>query len=305
MNANHGRFAAILAGLMLMAAVHAAGPALQGPGGQAPPNPATQGGRGRGLTTFPAKQRPPDDPALVERGRQLYGITCRACHGPDLRGGDIGGPNLLRSDVMLNDKRGELLFPVVRGSRAPAMEAIDMTEEDVAAVAVYIHSVLAMAQAQGAPPPGAARVLNILVGDAAAGRAYFEANCTACHSAAGDLAGIGARVSTPMQLQNLWVGGGRGGGRGRGSDDNDPDDRRTPTVTVIPQSGQKVAGRLDRIDDFYVSLVLSDGTRQSFRRVGDQPKVEITDPLATHRALLEKYTDRDMHNVTAYLVTLK
>jgi cytochrome c oxidase cbb3-type subunit 3 len=304
MNANHGRFAAILAGLTLIAAVHAARPAAQGAGGQAPPNPVTQGGRGRGLTTFPAKQRPPDDPALVERGRQLYGIACRSCHGPDLRGGDIGGPNLLRSDVMLNDKGGELLLPVVRGSRAAGgMAAIDMAEEDVAAVAIYIHSVLAMAQAQGAPPPGPPRTLNILVGDAAAGRAYFEATCTSCHSATGDLAGIGARVSNPMQLQNLWVGGGRGG-RGRGAGDEDDLSGR-PTVTVTPANGQKVEGRLDRIDDFYVSLVLPDGTRQSFRRVGDLPKVEIADPLATHRALLEKYTDRDMHNVTAYLVTLK
>jgi cytochrome c oxidase cbb3-type subunit III len=34
-------------------------------------------------------------------------------------------------------------------------------------------------------------------------------------------------------------------------------------------------------------------------------KVMIKDPLAAHRELLQKYTDADMHNLLAYLVTLK
>ena len=76
-------------------------------------------------------------------------------------------------------------------------------------------------------------------------------------------------------------------------------------VTVTPASGPTVEGRLDRIDDFSVTLVLADGTRRTFRRSGDIPRVEITDPLAAHKAMLQTYTDRDMHNVTAYLVTLK
>ena len=83
----------------------------QAPGGGrgAPPGPR-----------FPAQLRPPDDPALVERGKQVYSVACRSCHGPDLRGGDMGGPNLLRSPVMLNDVSGELLLPIVRCSRAKA-----------------------------------------------------------------------------------------------------------------------------------------------------------------------------------------
>jgi cytochrome c oxidase cbb3-type subunit 3 len=250
---------------------------------------------------------------VIERGRLVYGIHCRACHGVDLRGGDIGGPNLLRSEVMLNDRMGEALLPVVKGS-LPGMNAIALPPDEVTAVAEYIHSVLATARPQGAPPAGPLPELNVLVGNAAEGKVYFDATCSGCHSATGDLQGIGARIASPMQLQNLWVAGGRGGrgGGGRGGRDDGgpaaeaiPPSTRDAKVVVSPPNAPKVEGWLDFIDDFSVTVLMADGTRRSFRRVGDVPLVEIMDPLATHKALLQKYTDRDIHNVTAYLVTLK
>jgi cytochrome c oxidase cbb3-type subunit 3 len=230
----------------------------------------------------------------------LYGIHCRACHGPDLRGGEQGGPNLLRSALMLNDQSGELLQPVVREGRRnpgmPAMPAIDLPNEDIRAIAEYIHSILATARGQGSPPPGPPVTLNILVGDAAAGRVYFEAKCAGCHSAAGDLRGIASRISSPMQLQNTWVTGGAGG-RGGGA--------ANVAATVTLPSGQKIEGTVVRADDFVIALTLSDGSSRSFRREGDVPKVELRDPREGHRKLLPVYTDSDIHNVTAYLVTLK
>ena len=74
---------------------------------------------------------------------------------------------------------------------------------------------------------------------------------------------------------------------------------------MTPPNGQKVEGRLDRIDDFLVILTTAEGVQRSFSRTGDVPKVEVRDPLEGHRRLLGVYTDRDIHNVTAYLVTLK
>jgi cytochrome c oxidase cbb3-type subunit 3 len=266
--------------------------------GQAP-----AGGRGAPpRPRFPAQLRPPDDPAQVERGKQVYRVACRSCHGPDLRGGDMGGPNLLRSAVMLNDQSGERLLPIIKGSRADAgMPAIELSEADAKAVASYVHSVLATARAQGAPPPGDVPALNVLVGDAAAGEIYFKEKCVSCHSASGDLAGIASRVPDAVQLQNLWV----AGGRNEPNDTENSPGRRDVTATITTAAGAKVEGRLDRIDDFIVSIVLADGTRRTFRRVDDSPKIEINDPLAVHRKLLETYFDRDMHNVTAFLVTLK
>jgi cytochrome c oxidase cbb3-type subunit III len=286
-------------------------PAAPAPAAPAPPaTPAPGGGQGRGnIATFPAQQRPPGDPVVIARGNAVYGIECRSCHGPDLRGGDLGGPNLLRSQIVLNDAQGELMHPIIAGSRqAEGMPAIKMSDDDVKAVATYIHSVVATARGQGAPPAGPPIVLNVLVGDATAGQNYFAAKCGACHSPAGDLAGIGARVPNAMELQNLWVAGGTGGRGGRGSGGaarGSAPSRRDVMATVTLSSGQRVEGRLERIDDFFLTVTPEGGMARTFRRDGETPKIEIRDPLEGHKNLLPVYTDKDVHDVTAYLASLK
>jgi cytochrome c oxidase cbb3-type subunit III len=272
-----------------------------------------QGGRGRG--TFPNTQRELASPELIERGGTLYGINCRLCHGADLRGGDLGGINLLRSALVLNDQNGELIYPVVHEGRnnpgQPAMPPLPLSEEDVKAIAAYIHSVAATMAGQGGPPPGPPVELDIVVGNASAGQKYFQANCASCHSADGDLKGIATRYGSPVALQNAWVAGGgaggRGGGRGRGAAApvQPPRVPKPVTVVVTTSDGHRVEGRLDRIDDFLVTLIDADGAPKTFRRNGASPAVQITDPLDAHKKLLVKYTDKDMHDVTAYLVTLK
>ena len=283
-----------------------------------PPLPAQAGGRGnRGAApapgvgnpqaTFPAGQRPAGDPALITRGNALYGVNCRLCHGADLRGGDQGGPNLLRSAVVFDDQNGELIGPVVLNGRnnegMPTMPKFTLPADDVRAIAEYIHSVMGTLQNQGGPPRGTPVQLDIVVGNAAAGQAYFAKNCATCHSVTGDLQGIGSRAGTPMALQNGWLGGnvaggGRGGGRG-GAGGNGV------TVTVTPPTGPKIEGALGRIDDFMVVVNMADGSSRSIRRDGDVPKIEVHDPRDAHKKLLTTYTDKDIHDVTAYLVTLK
>jgi cytochrome c oxidase cbb3-type subunit III len=267
-------------------------------------DPAAQGGpqppQGRNAPPpFPAQLRPPGDPGLIARGTGLYGVHCRVCHGADLRGGDQGGPNLLRSDTVLNDQAGELISPVIMNGQQ-AMPPIRVRPEDARAIAEYIHSVTAKMARQGGPPPGPAAVLNVLVGDAAAGATYFNERCGTCHSATGDLKGIGSRFEDGTALQNYWISAGgalaRGARGGRG---------RPMPVTVTSATGQKVEGTLVRLDDFYVVVELADGTQRTFRRAGDNPVVDVRDPLELHIKMLPTYTDRAIHNVTAYLVTLK
>jgi cytochrome c oxidase cbb3-type subunit 3 len=306
MQTRNGLIAAAFAALTISIA-HVG--AQQAPPPQTPPPPAAPGGRGQGRgggrpAVFPAQQRPPGDPALIERGKTLYAVTCSACHGVDLRGGQLGGPNLLRSQLMLNDQQGELLLPVIRGSRAEkGMPPMNLPEDDVKALAEFIHSVAASSRGQGAPPDSDAPPPDIVVGDATAGQAYFAAKCSSCHSPTGDLQGIATRIPDAKALQNIWVsgGGGRGGRGGRGG----PSTAKPVTVTVTLPSNEKLEGELVRFDDFIVTFRQADGSVRSVRRDGDSPRVDIHDPLEPHRKLLTVYTDKDMHDVTAYLVTLK
>src|SRR5215467_1534837 len=116
-----------------------------------------QGGRGGGRQGsggfVPGQQRPPGDPAQIERGKALYGINCTGCHGADLRGGDMGGPNLLRSQAALSDKEGELIIPIIQGSRqSGGMPAINLPPDDAKAVAAYVRSIMETIGRQGTPP---------------------------------------------------------------------------------------------------------------------------------------------------------
>lgn len=272
------------------------------------PSPAasTQGRGGAGggpARGFPAQQRQLAPRETIDRGKLVYDINCRACHGPDLRGGEAGGPNLLRSELALTDLHGELIMPVVKqGRQTPGMASmppIVLSDEEIVAVAEFIHAVQATARGQGSPPAGATMQLNVVVGDPKEGETYFRTTCTACH-AIESMQGIASRIPDPMQLQNTWVAGGAVGGRGGGRGGA----TRVTAAVTLP-NGQRIEGSLVRIDDFIVALTMPDGTQRSFARSGDVPKVEVKDSRQAHWKLLPTYSDRDMHNMTAYLVTLK
>ncbi len=250
---------------------------------------------------FPAQQRALADAAVVERGQEIYSASCRFCHGADLRGGDSGGPNLLRSRMVFNDKEGELIGPiVVQGSNTPGggmMPPIPMPDSDIKALAAYLHSVQATMRGQGNPPPGEEKALNVLVGDADAGKAYFRSTCRSCHST-GDMKGLSGRFPEAMDLQNHWV---RGGGDRR-TTGVDP----TPTtVKVKTAGGEKYEGELVRHDDFVIALREADGRYRSFSRTAGSLEVEIDNPRQAHLELLPKYSDKNIHDVTAYLASLK
>ncbi len=262
--------------------------------GQQPP-----GGRGRGAISSPRNaypDRPAGDPAAIERGRALYSVNCAFCHGADTRGGD-SGPSLLRSGVVLDDRRGELLAPVIQNGRPDrGMPKFGFTAEQVADVAEFIHTFKAAGYDESRHKPP-----SIVVGDARAGEAFFGSRCASCHAASGDLRGIATRIADPKLLQQTWLMPGTGGGRGAAAPVTPPE----PTAVVTLAGGERVEGKIARLDDFTIALVLADGSHRSFRTDRDAVKVEIRDPLQGHRELLRVYTDRDIHNVTAYLVTLR
>jgi cytochrome c oxidase cbb3-type subunit III len=265
-------------------------------------NPVTApGGRG-GPGGYAYPSRPPGDPASIARGKALYDTNCSFCHGEDARGGAQGGPNLVRSDMVLRDQKGELLAPVVQNGRPDSgMPKFTLSTAEIADLATFLHSF-----GINSRDPARKRPPSIVVGDAKAGQAYFMQKCSSCHSITGDLNGIGARITDARTLQQTWLMPAVYGPRGGGSSSLSGAINVPPvTVTVTTPDGKSVQGKLGRIDDFIVTLTESDGTARSFRRDGETPKVEVHDPMKPHKDLLRVYTDKDIHDVTAFLVKLK
>jgi mono/diheme cytochrome c family protein len=226
------------------------------------------------------------DPEAVARGKALYAAYgCGFCHGQDTRGGNQG-PSLLRSQLVQRDRAGETVGPLIRGGVPnTTMVGFALEPEQIADIAEFLHSF-----ALDSRDPARQTPASIVTGNARAGRRYFDAHCAECHSATGDLRGLAARYANAVDLQTNWL-----------MPRNAPPTR----VRVTTPDGGVTEGRLARIDEFVVSVALDDGTQRSFEREGALPQVEIQDPLAAHKALLPVYTDPDIHNVTAYLVSIE
>lgn len=262
--------------------------------------PAPAAGRGRGggggggggfANSFPQHEQAPAD--SIARGKALYEVQCAQCHGEDARGGN-GGPNLIRDATNLDDKNGELIGEVVNTGRpAQGMPKFEFSPPQIADIAAFLHSFRVAGYDVTRNRPA-----TVVVGDAKAGEAYFTQRCSACHSAAGDLKGIASRISDPRSLQQRWIMPAAGGRGAQASG-------APTTVTVTLAGNQRVEGRLVRIDDFIVTLTEADGTSRTFKRDGATPRVEVHDPIQAHRDLLPVYTDKNIHDVTAYLVTLR
>jgi len=244
---------------------------------------------------------PPTDSAAVERGQRLHVQECGFCHGANARGGS-GGPDLTRSALVQNDENGKQLGEFLQVGRPDkGMPRFDLTPAQTADLAAFLHGAIYLNANRRLY-----KILDILVGDAKAGEAYFNGagRCSSCHSPSGDLKGIGAKYE-PATLQGRFL-----MPRGRAAQGSSPDPLYAqPTslrATVTTPSGESVSGGLVRMTDFEVTLFEpASGTMRSWLRNGDVPKVVITDPLQAHLDLLTKWTDADMHNMTAFLASLK
>jgi cytochrome c oxidase cbb3-type subunit III len=291
-----GSSALALIGICVVMPSHAAGP------DQHPPPPASQqefaSAAGPKGSASPAGDFPraPHDPAAVARGKQIFSVNCGFCHGSDARGGE-GGPNLLRSPLVLNDQEGEVIAAVVLNGRVEkGMPKFNLALENVADIAAFLHSIDIGRGAAAQFDPQ-----RVLVGNAAAGKSYFngKGGCSACHSVKKDLAGIGSKYD-PKTLQDTIFNGGGTGMLGIRSPTAPP-----RTVSVTMPTGELIKGRLVSIDDFIVVLTDADGNRRTLRRDGDSPMIQVNNPLQAHLDKIRGWEDEDLHNLTAYLVTLK
>ena len=233
------------------------------------------------------------DPAAVERGQKIFVGNCGFCHGTTAQGGDTG-PDLVRSGLALDDEKGDKIGPVIeQGRPGKGMPAFHLPPDQIQDIAAFLRS-----RQQAAIDRNAYAILNVVTGDREKGREYFNGagRCHSCHSPTGDLAGIAKKYdAVTLQSRLLYPRPTQG-----------PRDGHSPhtQVTVTTASGQSIAGTLEFVDDFNVALHDSSGEYHAFSRDAHL-KVEIRDPLAAHAELLKKYSDADMHNLLAYLETMK
>lgn len=274
------------------------GPASPGGRGAAPGSPMG-GGRGRGAAYLPGSaDKQVIDEAAANRGRKVYAAECINCHGTHARGTD-NGADLVRSEIVLHDRYGSTIGPFLKkGHPTQTTPAAQLAAAQIADLSHTIH------QEVYNTLRAALVIQNVLTGDAKAGAAYFNGNgkCSTCHSPSGDLAHIGSRMDPPALQQRFLFpggGGGRGGRGGRGVPASNP-----VTVTVTPASGAPITGVLLHLDDFNVALRDGAGEYRSFTRTSAM-KVVKNDPAQVHHELLDKYTDKNMHDMVAYLETLK
>lgn len=225
------------------------------------------------------------DPA-VERGRKNFQQSCGFCHGPDATG--ARGPDLVRSPLVAHDVKGDKIGEVIRQGRPDrGMPAMTLTDQQVQDIAAFLHA-RATEALNSAGVPSKYPLEKLLTGNAEAGKTFFNGSggCKSCHSPTGDLAAVATKYA-PVELQSrmLYPGG------------------KHTTAVVTLSSGEQIKGPLVHADDFVIALRDASGWYRSFSR--DQVKVELQDPLAAHRDLLDKLTQADVHNLFAYLANLK
>ena len=275
-----------------------------------PPKTGAAGAGGAGFLGAGADDAHVVDEAAADRGRAVYIAECVTCHGNKARGGDNAvpanqrGPDLVRSLVVLKDRYGSMIGGFMKNSNHPMQSgkpSASLPGPQVIELAHFLHQKVADTLRSGPY----SKPINVLTGDSKAGATYFNGagGCARCHSVTADLKGVGAKYD-PVSLQQKFLfprtfaagrGGPRGGGRPAG---------KSVMVTVTPASGKSVSGTLVNLDDFNVALRDSDGEYHSFKRTPGV-KVEKNDPFSVHNEMLDRYTDKNIHDVVAYLETLK
>jgi cytochrome c oxidase cbb3-type subunit 3 len=223
----------------------------------------------------------------LQAGQRAFAAQCGFCHGRDAMGGETG-PNLTRSAMVGDDASGDRIRALLREGRVDkGMPAFRLTDADVAAIIAYVRD-----QRTKADAPGARRTVDpddLRTGNAERGRAYFNGagRCAACHAPTGDLAGVAKRLEGLELLQRMLY----------------PSKSHAATVTVTLRTGETVSGKLAYRDEFTIALTDANGRYRSWS-AGDVT-FTVNNPLDAHVEQLARYTDDDMHDVLAYLQTLR
>lgn len=226
-------------------------------------------------------------PELVQKGSALFRQDCSFCHGRDAGGGETG-PDLTRSKLVSQDVDGDKIGVVIRNGRPEkGMPRFDRSDEQIASLVAFIHTQQHNSLTRSGGRKGV-DVSDLQTGNVEAGRRYFNGpgGCSTCHSPTGDLAGVASRYQG-LELEETML---------------YPKHAKSK-VTVTLASGQSITGTLRYLDEFTVALIDAAGSYRSWRIEDVQYKVDS--PVEAHVELFSKYTDDDVHNLMAFIQTLR
>jgi len=235
-------------------------------------------------------QKAADQGPDAAHGQKIFQQNCGVCHANDATGGR--GPDLLRSPVTAHDVKGDLIGEVIRKGRPDkGMPPMSLSDSEVADVAAFLHARVKEGL-QSARVPKVYDLQRLLTGNVDAGKAFFDGpgGCTSCHSVTGDLAGV-AKKYTPIDLQARIL-----------YPEKLFKNTKTDATVTLP-SGEQVKGHVIFQDDFSVGLIDANGWYRSFDR--SKHKIELNNRLAAHRDLLFKLSQDQVHDLFAFVQTLK
>lgn len=229
-------------------------------------------------------QSGPASSALLAQGKAEFLARCGFCHAPDATG--ASGPDLTRSLLVRKDANGNLIAPVILNGRPDkGMPAFQFSQAQIASIVLFLHARATQELFSFGMPEN----YRFETGDATRGKAFFFGNghCNTCHSPEDDLKGIASKYPPLTLMASIAY----------------PQGTVDRTAEVITPSGATISGRLVHLDEFTVSIRDNAGWVHSWDR--SAVKLEVRDPLAAHRRLLPRYTDAELHDLFAYLETLK
>jgi cytochrome c oxidase cbb3-type subunit 3 len=177
---------------------------------------------------------------------------------------------------------------MIRNGRVQkGMPGFNLPDSDLTSLEAFIHFQQDQAMSQTGNRKGV-DTADLQTGNVEAGKKYFNGpgTCSKCHSEARDLAGIASRYQGLRLEQQMLV----------------PRNVKSK-VTVTTPTGKTFTGTLAYRDEFTIGMTDDAGAYHSWPTA--IVKYKIDSPTNAHVELLRSYTDDDIHNLMAYLQTLR
>jgi putative heme-binding domain-containing protein len=228
-------------------------------------------------------------PADIERGGQIFLLSCASCHGPN--GDTVPGVNLASGSFRRATTDQDLAALIRNGIPGTAMPPSSLTEAQALQVVAYLRSLPAAAMAASAARPAGP------AGTPSRGQMlYATLDCASCHMVNGAGAFLGPDLSSvgitrrPDEIERALT-------------NPDADIRNgARTVTVVRKDGSTIVGRLLNQDTYTLQFIDAAGRLTSIRKA-DARSAEVMESSAMPN-YADKLSAQQVADLVSYLQTL-